>query len=118
MGLHHTWTGNEADLVRTFLAVGFVTADPSMTPLLHKAWRAAQVSDSTMLLEGETGTGKQVLANAIHSLDPKRSTNSFVTLHCGSIPETLAETEVFGHTRGAFSGAAHERKGLIQSAHK
>lgn len=118
MGSLRRWLGTEADLIGAFASVGFVTADPAMVPLLHKAWRAARVSDATLLVEGETGTGKQVLANAIHNLDAKRSGNPFVTLHCGSIPEMLAEAEIFGHTRGAFSGAVQERKGLIQTAHK
>jgi DNA-binding NtrC family response regulator len=87
-----------------------------MIPLLRRAHKAAKVSDVTVLLEGETGTGKQVLAQAIHKLDQKRRAFSFVTVHCSTISESLAESELFGHQRGAFSGATHDRKGLFQSA--
>jgi DNA-binding NtrC family response regulator len=86
-----------------------------MIPLLRRAHKAAKVSDVTVLLEGETGTGKQVLAQAIHKLDQKRRACSFVTVHCSTISESLAESELFGHQRGAFSGATHDRKGLFQS---
>jgi transcriptional regulator with GAF, ATPase, and Fis domain len=88
-----------------------------MTPVLRRAQKAANVSDVTILLEGETGTGKQVLAEGIHSLDQKRRSFTFVTVHCSTISEALAESELFGHQRGAFSGAVQNRKGLFQSAH-
>jgi transcriptional regulator with PAS, ATPase and Fis domain len=88
-----------------------------MEPLLRLAWKAARVSDTPLLIEGETGTGKQVLANAIHALDEKRRGRPFVTVHCGTIPDTLFESELFGHCRGAFSGALLDRKGLFPSAH-
>jgi transcriptional regulator with PAS, ATPase and Fis domain len=70
------------------------------------------------MLEGETGTGKQVLAQAIHLLDQKRRPFPFVTAHCSTINESLAESEFFGHEKGAFSGAAIERKGLFRTAHR
>ncbi len=88
-----------------------------MLPLLQRAAKAAQVGDATLLIEGETGTGKQVLASAIHAMDPKRRDGPFVTVHCGTIPDSLTESELFGHRRGAFSGALSERKGLFASAH-
>ena len=87
-----------------------------MMPLLCRAQKAAKVSDVTVLLEGETGTGKQVLAQGIHRLDEKRGSFGFVTVHCSTISEALAESELFGHQRGAFSGAVQDRKGLFQSA--
>ncbi|HWC95649.1 MAG TPA: sigma 54-interacting transcriptional regulator [Candidatus Sulfopaludibacter sp.] len=93
-----------------------MTRSPQMAPLLLRARKAAEVSDITVLLEGETGTGKQILAQAIHSLDQKRKSFSFVTVHCSTISETLAESELFGHQRGAFSGAVSDRKGLFQAA--
>jgi transcriptional regulator with GAF, ATPase, and Fis domain len=86
-------------------------------PLLEQAYKAAYVSDITVLLEGKTGTGKQVLAHAIHTLDSKRSRFRFVTVHCGTLTETLAESELFGHHRGAFSGATADRQGLFTAAH-
>jgi len=99
-----------------FAGLGFITCSPNVTSILQRAYKAAAVSDVTILLEGETGTGKQVLAQGIHQLDQKRSSFSFVTVHCSTINETLAESELFGHRRGAFSGAIGERKGLFQSA--
>jgi transcriptional regulator with PAS, ATPase and Fis domain len=101
-----------------FDRLGFVTSSPDMMPLLHRARRAAEASDITVLLEGETGTGKQVLAQGIHSLDQKRKSSSFVSVHCSTISESLAESELFGHQRGAFSGAVSDRKGLFQAAHQ
>jgi DNA-binding NtrC family response regulator len=87
-----------------------------MDPVLHCAYKAAQVSDTTVLLQGETGTGKQVLARAIHSLDQKRGRFAFVTVHCSTVTETLAESELFGHRKGSFSGADTVRAGLFQAA--
>ena len=89
-----------------------------MDPVLHCAYKAAQVSDATVLLHGETGTGKQVLARAIHSLDQKRCRYAFVTVHCSTVTETLAESELFGHRKGSFSGADTARAGLFQAAHR
>jgi transcriptional regulator with GAF, ATPase, and Fis domain len=89
-----------------------------MTPVLQCAYKAAQVSDITVLLQGETGTGKQVLACAIHNLDQKRRKFEFVTVHCGTVSESLAESELFGHRKGSFSGADTARAGLFQAADK
>jgi len=107
----------DKELLRTFRELGFVTVSYSLIPILRDAYKAAVVSDITVLLEGETGTGKQVLANAIHELDEKRRPHPFVTAHCGTINDSVAETELFGHSRGAFTGAVASRKGLFQSAH-
>jgi len=109
---------SDHELLKTFEAAGFVTSSLSMAPMLRRAQRAAQASDLTVLLEGETGTGKQVLARAIHQLDRKRNSLAFITVHCATINEALVESELFGHQRGAFSGAVSDRKGLFQSAHR
>jgi DNA-binding NtrC family response regulator len=106
---------SDSELQNTFYQLGFVTGSDHLLPLLRRARKAADVSDVTVLLEGETGTGKQVLAHAIHLLDGKRRASSFVTVHCSTISEALAESELFGHQRGAFSGAVSNRKGLFQS---
>ncbi len=106
------------ELRAIFCRLGFVTTCERMTPVLQCAYKAGQVSDTTVLLQGETGTGKQVLARAIHSLDQKRGRFAFVTVHCGTVAESLAESELFGHRKGAFSGAAATRGGLFQAAHK
>lgn len=99
-----------------FRDLGFVSISPEMLPLLRRAHKAAEISDVTVLIEGETGTGKQVLAQAIHRLDRKRSNFAFTTVHCSTITEALAESELFGHQRGAFSGAVGSRKGLFGAA--
>lgn len=101
-----------------FCRLGFVTNCRNMDPVLQCAYKAAQVSDTTVLLQGETGTGKQVLARAIHSLDQKRCRYAFVTVHCSTVTETLAESELFGHRKGSFSGADAARGGLFQAADK
>ena len=103
-------------LAEIFSALGFVTSCPCMTPVLQCAYKAALVSDTTVLLQGETGTGKQVLARAIHQLDKKRGRFPFVAIHCSTISENLAESELFGHRKGSFSGADTARPGLFQAA--
>jgi DNA-binding NtrC family response regulator len=108
----------DADLVRVFRDLGFVTGSSGLLPLLRRTFKSACVSDTTLIIEGETGTGKQVLANAIHQLDRKRCGGQFVTVHCSTITDSLAESELFGHRRGAFSGAVSDRGGLFQAAHR
>lgn len=106
----------DAALRTLFRDLGFVSGSDELLPLLQRAHRAAEISDVTVLIEGETGTGKQLLAQAIHGLDRKRNRFSFITVHCSTISEALAESELFGHQRGAFSGAVGSRKGLFGSA--
>ena len=108
----------DEDLQQTFRWLGFVTNSPRVISMLRQARKAAEASDITVLLEGETGTGKQVIAHGIHQLDQKRKSFSFVTLHCSTINESLAESELFGHCRGAFSGALSGRRGLFQAAQR
>ena len=74
-------------------------------------------SSSTILVTGETGTGKEVVARAIHHNSPRRA-KRFVALNCSAIPETLLEAELFGHVRGAFTGAVGTRQGRFEQAHK
>jgi two-component system, NtrC family, response regulator HydG len=109
---------SEEELRELFGTLGFRTGSGVMSSVLRQAHKAAYVSDITILIEGETGTGKQVLAHAIHQLDRKRRNNPFITVHCSTINESLAESELFGHELGAFSGAINRRKGLFQAAHR
>lgn len=83
----------------------------------HTLELAAQVADSPLpvLLEGETGVGKGVLARHIHALSP-RAGGPFFTLHCGALPQTLLESELFGYEKGAFSGATARKPGLLELA--
>ena len=74
-------------------------------------------TSSTILITGETGTGKEVVARAIHHNSPRR-VHRFVALNCSAIPETLLEAELFGHVRGAFTGAVGNRQGRLEQAHK
>src|SRR5712671_365544 len=74
-------------------------------------------TNSTILITGETGTGKEVVARAIHHNSPRRLSR-FVALNCTAIPETLLEAELFGHVRGAFTGAVGNRQGRLEQAHK
>ena len=71
--------------------------------------------DATVLVQGETGTGKDVLARSLHAASP-RASGPFVAVDCGAIPENLVESELFGHVRGAFTGAASDRKGVFEEA--
>jgi DNA-binding NtrC family response regulator len=75
----------------------------------------AAASDATVLVTGETGTGKELVAQALHEASP-RAAGPFVTVDCGAIPESLIESELFGHTRGAFTGASSDRKGAFEEA--
>ncbi|HEX7157752.1 MAG TPA: sigma-54-dependent Fis family transcriptional regulator, partial [Edaphobacter sp.] len=82
---------------------------------LARLIRLVAPRSTTVLIEGETGTGKEIVAKALHSLSA-RSNKSFVVLNCAAIPEALLEAELFGHTRGAFTGAVQSRTGRIEAA--
>jgi two-component system response regulator GlrR len=87
---------------------------PAMQALFARLERAA-VTDSTVLLLGETGTGKEVIAESVHQASPRRA-RPFVVVDCGNMAPNLIESELFGHTKGAFSGAVSERKGAFLEA--
>ena len=88
------------------------------SPLMHDVFtkvRQVAPTDSTVLITGETGTGKGVIANLIHQ-HSERSEQPFINLHCGAIPETLLESELFGHEKGAFTGAIRKKLGKFELA--
>ena len=94
---------------------GIVGSSPGMVAVYKVIARVAQ-TDSTILLQGESGTGKELAARAIHA-NSQRSSKPFVTVDGGTLAETLLESELFGHERGAFTGALAAKKGLLEKAH-
>src|SRR3989454_5044972 len=93
---------------------GLVGRSPAMQQL-RELVRTAARAEAHVLIEGETGTGKEVVARAVHALG-RRAAGPFVPVNCAAVPETLAESEFFGHARGAFTGAVQERPGVLQLA--
>jgi transcriptional regulator with GAF, ATPase, and Fis domain len=104
----------ERDLFARSNFQGIVTRHPRMLELLQVVAQVAD-SDATILVLGETGTGKELVAQALHLNSPRRR-KPFVMLHCTALPGTILESELFGHRRGAFTGAERDRAGRIASA--
>ncbi|MCW8306227.1 sigma-54 dependent transcriptional regulator [Acidiphilium sp. PA] len=102
--------------VSTDLPSALVVRDPAMRALLAKAEQVAQ-STASILITGESGTGKEVLARFIHA-QSRRARAPFIALNCAAIPEALLESELFGHEKGAFSGAIARRIGKFEAAHQ
>jgi DNA-binding NtrC family response regulator len=95
-------------------ALGMVGQGPTMTRLRHQIRKVA-VTDAPVLIGGESGSGKELAAGAIHKCS-HRSSGPFVAVNCGAISPTLIQSELFGHERGAFTGASTEHRGLIEAA--
>jgi len=94
---------------------GMVGRTPAMLDLFRFVERAA-ATDATVLILGESGTGKELIARAVHGLS-ERASKPFVAVNCAAIPSSLMEAELFGHARGAFTGATANRPGLFEEAH-
>jgi DNA-binding NtrC family response regulator len=102
------------DIVRRSPYENIIGESPKMTQVFNLVERAAR-SKATALIRGESGTGKELIARALHQ-NSDRVTRSFVALNCGAIPETLLESELFGHEKGAFTGAVIQKKGRFELA--
>ena len=104
--------------IRNFMrSQGVAGGSRQMANIFRQIARIGPFSDLPVLITGESGTGKELVARAIHRLDPKRGNGPFIALNCGAISSGLAESELFGHKKGAFTGAHNDRKGLFRAAH-
>ncbi|MEO6562415.1 MAG: sigma 54-interacting transcriptional regulator [Nitrosospira sp.] len=107
----------KVDKTKAFMrSLGIIGESEATFSLFEQIMRIAPLSDLPVLITGESGTGKELVAQAIHRLDPKRCHGPFIPVNCGAISATLAESELFGHKKGAFTGADRERRGLFPSA--
>ncbi|CAN7373218.1 sigma-54 interaction domain-containing protein [Massilia sp. LjRoot122] len=106
----------QALLARSFVFEGTFGDNPKLLDALEIAEKAAP-TDLPVLVDGESGTGKELMAKVIHA-NGSRADKPYISVNCGAIPENLLESELFGHKRGAFTGAATDRKGKFESAHK
>ncbi|MBL8740422.1 MAG: sigma-54-dependent Fis family transcriptional regulator [Myxococcales bacterium] len=106
----------EDDLLAKHDFAGILTRDPVMLDVLRTLVQVAD-SNAAILISGETGTGKELVAKAVH-VNSSRKDRPFVTVHCAALPSSLIESELFGHVRGAFSGADRDRAGRLATAHQ
>ena len=95
--------------------LGIIAKSPCMAKLVELARRVAQV-DATVLITGESGSGKERIARLLHA-ESTRASGPFIAINCGAVAESLLESELFGHARGAFTGAVADRAGLFEAAH-
>ncbi|MBQ5949543.1 sigma-54-dependent Fis family transcriptional regulator [Massilia sp. ST3] len=106
----------QALLARSFVFEGTFGDNPRLLDALEIAEKAAP-TDLPVLVDGESGTGKELMAKVIHA-NGARADKPYISVNCGAIPDSLLESELFGHKKGAFTGAANDRKGKFESAHK
>jgi two-component system, NtrC family, response regulator PilR len=104
-----------SELLRTFSRDNIVSRSPKMERVLEMVRNVAP-APSTVLILGESGVGKELVARAIHEASPRRD-KAYVSINCGAFPETLLESELFGYCKGAFTGADTNKKGIIEAAH-
>jgi transcriptional regulator with GAF, ATPase, and Fis domain len=106
----------QALLARSFVFEGTFGDNPRLLDALEIAEKAAP-TDLPVLVDGESGTGKELMAKVIHA-NGSRADKPYISVNCGAIPDSLLESELFGHRKGAFTGAANDRKGKFESAHR
>ncbi|MCY1209308.1 Transcriptional regulatory protein ZraR [compost metagenome] len=106
--------GDKAPAANTDGEIGIIGSCPAMLELYSKI-RKVSPTDSTVLIQGESGTGKELVARALHNLS-RRAKAPLISVNCAAIPETLIESELFGHEKGAFTGATAGRAGLVEAA--
>ncbi len=94
---------------------GIITRSPNVLEILNEA-RLAAASEANIFINGESGTGKELIARAIHRASPRHN-KPFIAVNCSAIPDSLFESELFGHVKGAFTGALNNHEGLFQAAH-
>lgn len=104
----------DKELAETSRFGGIIGVSPAMLKVFEMIRQAAPTR-TNILISGESGTGKELIAHAIHENSPRKNA-PFVVIHCGGIPESLMESELFGHVKGAFTGAVHDKKGLFAAA--
>ncbi len=113
---HAERAAEKEHLLGLFRVYGLVGASDGLCDVFRRALAASRFVHLPVLILGETGTGKQLLAEAIHALQPGRGGRPLVAVNCGAISKSIAESELFGHARGAFTGAGAERLGLLRAA--
>ncbi len=106
----------QALLARSFVFEGTFGDNPKLLDALEIAEKAAP-TDLPVLVDGESGTGKELMAKVIHA-NGSRADKPYISVNCGAIPDNLLESELFGHRKGAFTGAVNDRKGKFESAHR
>src|SRR3990172_30559 len=109
----HAFAGN---MVRKPTHPELVGNSPQIQELRQEVERVAR-SDAKILITGESGVGKEVVAQSLHAHSP-RADQPFVAVNCGGMPETLLESELFGHVRGSFTGAYRDKPGKLELAHE
>jgi two-component system, NtrC family, response regulator HydG len=121
LGALHTALVEDAETARLkqlMHGLGLIGESQTMLEIMRQLVQVSTLSDVPTLITGETGTGKELIARALHCLDPKRRGGPFVGVNAGAITSTLVESELFGHRRGAFTGADRDRRGLIRTANE
>jgi two-component system, NtrC family, response regulator HydG len=114
-GLRHENENLRRQVQERYSLPGLIAQSTEMQKVLDLVLRVAP-TDATVLIQGESGTGKEVIAKVIHHTSP-RTDKPFVAVNCGALPEPLLESEIFGHVKGAFTGATAHKKGLFEEAH-